>query len=300
MSEHSIQEYITLINQLMECDESARHSLLQDHQTLLDSDLIGVIDKIVVTSQQQNNWELASYLHSLRRTIQREIDMQQEHLSENNRPCIANFLQALCHCEEGQEQAIYSRFQDCFIPENIAYLHDLRELFHNNGIHKLARKLGLILSQFNHDAIQRSQIETIPTIREQPVIPCEYYEAVDSSWEEEVAKLRQSISKLVQAINQQQPALQYLEILENAQSKNWLLSTHELGVLLGVKPHCAPSQKEYFKGGWKFIKMGKRGREILWQVKKLTPEEMTEEPNPSPQARKPNVDQYSIADPWSA
>jgi DNA-binding Lrp family transcriptional regulator len=58
------------------------------------------------------------------------------------------------------------------------------------------------------------------------------------------------------------------EYLDDAASRGWKLATSELAPLLGLKP-SAISGSPFERIGYRFIKVGKSGRESLWKVEKL-------------------------------
>ncbi|NEQ48100.1 MAG: hypothetical protein F6K00_33030 [Leptolyngbya sp. SIOISBB] len=64
--------------------------------------------------------------------------------------------------------------------------------------------------------------------------------------------------------------LWYLEVLEQACSQDWQLTTEEVEQLIGVKPHCHKDEMVCERGSWCFTKVGKLGGQIAWQVSKLS------------------------------
>jgi hypothetical protein len=60
-----------------------------------------------------------------------------------------------------------------------------------------------------------------------------------------------------------------MDILEKAEVAQWLLTTEEVEQLIGVKPQCHHDETSYQRGSWLFIKAGKIGSQIAWQVKKV-------------------------------
>ena len=64
--------------------------------------------------------------------------------------------------------------------------------------------------------------------------------------------------------------LWYLEVLEQACSQDWQLTTEEVEQLIGVKPHCHKEETVYERGNWCFTKVGKLGGQTAWQVSKVS------------------------------
>ncbi|WP_228041052.1 hypothetical protein [Nodosilinea sp. LEGE 07088] len=64
--------------------------------------------------------------------------------------------------------------------------------------------------------------------------------------------------------------LWYLEVLEQACTSGWQLTTEDVEQLIGVKPHCHKDETTYERGNWCFTKVGKLGGQTAWQVSKLS------------------------------
>ncbi|PAX56144.1 hypothetical protein CK510_10570 [Brunnivagina elsteri CCALA 953] len=59
-----------------------------------------------------------------------------------------------------------------------------------------------------------------------------------------------------------------MDILERAQSANWLLTSEEIEQLIGVKPKCEAGKEIFQRGCWIFTKVGKMGLQTAWKVSK--------------------------------
>ncbi|PSN17480.1 hypothetical protein C7271_17510 [filamentous cyanobacterium CCP5] len=62
--------------------------------------------------------------------------------------------------------------------------------------------------------------------------------------------------------------LWYLDVLEQACTRGWQLTTEEVEQLIGVKPHCEKGEMVYQRGSWRFTKVGRLGVQTAWQVSK--------------------------------
>ena len=60
--------------------------------------------------------------------------------------------------------------------------------------------------------------------------------------------------------------LWYMNVLENARTSNWLLTTAEVRELIGVKPKTKKGENTYQRGNWLFIKSGRIGNQTAWKV----------------------------------
>ena len=61
----------------------------------------------------------------------------------------------------------------------------------------------------------------------------------------------------------------YNHSLEQAQEKNWILSSKEVKQLIGIKPSCPKGENVFTRGCWAFTKAGKIGNQTGWRVKKI-------------------------------
>ena len=61
-----------------------------------------------------------------------------------------------------------------------------------------------------------------------------------------------------------------MEVLERAQSSNWLLTSEEIKQLIGVKPKCEAGKDSFQSGCWIFTKAGKMGLQTAWRISKYT------------------------------
>ncbi|NET54572.1 MAG: hypothetical protein F6K09_40100 [Merismopedia sp. SIO2A8] len=62
--------------------------------------------------------------------------------------------------------------------------------------------------------------------------------------------------------------LWYMDVLERACDRHWVLTTDEIEQLIGVKPKCHGTETTYQRGGWVFAKTGKLGSQTAWRVGK--------------------------------
>ena len=61
-------------------------------------------------------------------------------------------------------------------------------------------------------------------------------------------------------------ALKGLEQLAIASEKQWLLSSNQVKLLIGISP---PSKKSFTRGSFKFTSSGKIGRQKAWEIEKI-------------------------------
>jgi hypothetical protein len=62
--------------------------------------------------------------------------------------------------------------------------------------------------------------------------------------------------------------LWYMEVLEHAYTKDWVLTSTEIQQLIGVQPICPKGSESFQRGCWVFVKAGKLGTQTAWRVEK--------------------------------
>ncbi|MFM7470292.1 MAG: hypothetical protein ACKO5P_02110 [Nodosilinea sp.] len=81
-----------------------------------------------------------------------------------------------------------------------------------------------------------------------------------------------ALTRLNQTLQTQTPAnsnpLWYMEVLEQAFTGGWILTSEEVQQLIGVKPACTRGEDRFYRGCWVFVKAGKLGAQTAWQVQK--------------------------------
>ena len=79
-------------------------------------------------------------------------------------------------------------------------------------------------------------------------------------------RLHHTLSTRLQPFN----PLWYMEVLERAQTSDWVLTAAEVEQLIGVKPACPVGKESYHRGCWVFQKAGRIGTQTAWRVVKET------------------------------
>jgi hypothetical protein len=90
-------------------------------------------------------------------------------------------------------------------------------------------------------------------------------------WEESISALSKALHRIGSILKSRlQPynPLWYMEILERAQAAGWLLTSHEVEQLIGVKPRYGVGSQTFEWGSWVFEKSGRIGSQIAWKVRK--------------------------------
>ncbi len=104
--------------------------------------------------------------------------------------------------------------------------------------------------------------------------PAESAGSMNQAGQQAIAEGLNAIAQALQQLNQTLKAqgsthpVWYLEVLEQACTANWQLTTEEVEHLIGVKPKCHGGETVYQRGNWRFAKVGKLGGQTAWKVSK--------------------------------
>lgn len=71
--------------------------------------------------------------------------------------------------------------------------------------------------------------------------------------------------------------LWYMEVLERAYTRHWILTSTEIQTLIGVQPTCSKGSESFQRGCWLFVKAGKVGTQMGWRVQKEVQQEVQKE-----------------------
>lgn len=88
-----------------------------------------------------------------------------------------------------------------------------------------------------------------------------------SSGERTVEGSAATFLALAKFLQQRSPVDNYRD-LDEAIERRWLLTSHQVEQLLGVKPSPLPRQDFFDRACWRFRKAGKIGRETAWVVER--------------------------------
>ena len=86
------------------------------------------------------------------------------------------------------------------------------------------------------------------------------------------AIIQGTIIKTLSVINQQnnqiKTTLSDLETLQKVLDNNWLLTTNKIAEIIGLSPKTISKKKQYSYCGFIFRKIGKQGKQTLWEIEK--------------------------------
>ena len=78
----------------------------------------------------------------------------------------------------------------------------------------------------------------------------------------------QTLSVINQQNNQIKTTLSDLETLQKVLDNNWLLTTNKIAEIIGLSPKTISKKKQYSYCGFIFRKIGKQGKQTLWEIEK--------------------------------
>jgi hypothetical protein len=306
MNQQRLQAYLNLIQELLTCSEGEEWTLLQQHEELVNPELVQVMEQVASQLTTEGNREAAEFLHHWANQIKHILTQTTKPEGKDDRyQAYLNLIQALLDCPKGAEEGILAANQQLVNPTLIGLMKQLatqvaaegnRETAHylNNLAAQLSRTLMPAkvfktsptqelnrpkfdpneykqrLAQLQERLAQpQAESESIPTppVTAPPIPPAE--SAISPSFSEQLNAIAESLTKLEEMLaSRLQPPdpLWYMNILERAQTANWILTTEEVEQLIGVKPRCETGKDSYQRGCWTFLKVGKMGAQTGWRV----------------------------------
>lgn len=329
MTQYTVKDYVSLINKLLQCPKGEEWVLFNQHQDLVNHEMVQVLEQISQNFTRHGDPITAQFLHQWAGEIQQHLKQEAlQHSTPLDQDRYDELIQLLLDCPEGYESRILTQQKAMVDHKLLDRMRTVAQTMAINGELENAQYLIDLATQINqtfnavnlqnegmpdpninqpeksHD-LKRAVLNAKQSMAVESTDPLNYL-SPDSyaTTFPKLDALLQSLDQLATAIKKQTNSmskLSYLDILEKAHLHKWLLTTHELKAILGTKPHYSSSTLEYHHGGWRFVKCGKVGRNTLWQVFKLKPLEII----PSEQKSNSNSDSslpISImeADPWIA
>ena len=237
--------YVELIQALLNCPEGSEEEILAAHQELIGPELVKIMKQVASQMAAEGDEDTASFLDSLATDLNRAWLKSHEF-----KPTLKKEIAP-----------------DPWLEEDSA----------TQQPSKTATKSEPTEPETKSEIRPETEPETQPADLEAPTIE----EPVPSSPEPQIESDRQLVQQLkaiadslvkleTTLASRLQPTnpLWYMDVLEKAETANWILTTDEVEHLIGVKPQCHHDETSYQRGAWVFIKVGKIGAQTGWRVQK--------------------------------
>ena len=305
-----LNTYLHLIEALLQCAKGEEWLLLQQHEELIDAELLTVMEQVTEQLNTEGNAPAAKFLHYW--TVQLTHLLQQnttsETSAENRAQSYLKLIQTLLGCVKGDEVAILSQHPDLMDQGLVYTMNQVAAQLAAKGSQDTAIYLKHLAAEVNrvwlHPGEGRTKISSPPpnnnhinasldpevatANKRQPDLaaaPTTTSSPPNSQISELLANISSRLEKLEISINKHlipSNPLWYMSILEQVDAQGWIISSEEVEQLIGTKPHCAPDRNSFVRGCWKFVKAGKVGTHSSWRVIKeiaTLPRDRTPEPN---------------------
>jgi hypothetical protein len=250
--ENRTEAYLKLIQSLLECPKGGEYDILSQHAELVDPGLVQMMNQVAAQLAAKGNQDVAIYLKHLAADVNRNglhaAQGQPDTIPEPPAP---------------PPEAPYQNFEP--IPDPW------------QGELQLLPKPGQTAAEVDSDAKTNLE-ETFATPAS--ALPSETAIADISNAQiyavlEAIAQRLTNLEKGMTTQSTASDPLWYMQVLEQAHTLQWILSSEEIEHLLGVKPQCPPGESSFQRGCWKFMKEGKIGSQSGWLVKKQDPSALT-------------------------
>ncbi|WP_199331035.1 MULTISPECIES: hypothetical protein [unclassified Calothrix] len=276
MNEQRLCAYLNLIQAILNCANGQEGQVLAANQDLIDSRFINILKQVARQMAIKGAKNTAVYLSDLATQISRNLaqeadvikpDFEQE--LQIKYPGDGEQFQEVKHCEE-LLYALNNHQNSCQTlatatlnetPEN----HQLTNEPVETAINTITDTL-ITLPPLSTNDLNLQQVAEIPA-PSPDVIPSIHHltEVL-----QEISQSLNNLEKIWNASWQSSNPLWYMDVLERAQSANWLLTSEEIEKLIGVKPKCAVGKDSFQRGCWIFTKSGKMGLQTAWRISKYT------------------------------
>ncbi len=298
MDTQHLNTYLHLTEALLDCAKGEEWWLLQQHEDLIDAELLIVMAQTTERLNAEGNAPAAKFLHYW--TVQLTHLLQQntnEDPVESRADSYLKLIQTLLGCPKGDEVAILSQHPD-LVDEGLVYMmNQVAAQLAAKGSQDTAIYLKHLAAEVNrvgqHPDAGRTQIsaaqpnsdiDTPPSTKiaiannlhpngDRQLVTANLTPKSSPPPNSQIEKLLANISSRLEQmevlISKHSPPsnpLWYMPILAEVETQGWIISSEEVEQLIGTKPHCAPGHHSFVRGCWQFVKAGKVGTHSSWRV----------------------------------
>lgn len=247
--------YLKLVQTLLGCSKGDEVAILSQHPDLVDEGLVYTMNQVAAQLAAKGSQDTAIYLKHLAA----EVNRVGQHLSAGRT----------------QISAPQPNSHDAPPSTKIATANNL----HPNGDRQLVTANSTPKSSSppnSHDTGVATATKLHPdegrfffTEAMPPAAPTTSSPLPSSQIEKLLTNISSRLERLEASIGKHSPPsnpLWYMPILAEVETQGWIISSEEVEQLIGTKPHCAPGDRSFVRGCWKFIKAGKIGTHSSWRV----------------------------------
>lgn len=335
MDTQHLNAYVSLIEALLHCTKGEEWLLLQQHEDLIDAELLIVMAQFAERLNAEGNTAAAKFLHYW--TVQLNHLLEQNAIDQtpakSRSQSYLQLIETLLGCSKGDEVAILNQHPDLMDEGLIYTMNQVAAQLAAQGSQDIAIYLKHLAAEVNrvwvHPREGRTpssspspdgQIDTQPSVGV-ATAPKLYPDEDRSSFpaatptvaaaptvrsspppsnniEELLANISNRLEKLEVLLSKHPTPsnpLWYMPILEQVDTHAWIISSEEVEQLIGIKPHCAPGDNSFVRGCWKFVKAGKVGTHSSWRVSKQIPTPL-DDLTPEPEGTNLEPD---LSSPWT-
>jgi len=263
------QAYLELIKALLDCPKGSESELLTANQELIGPGLVHTMQQVAAEMATNGDQETAHYLQHWARELN-HLWLQQHNfqsiLKPNPEPQYLNRAPVATQFSPSPIQAPQSPAMAAQ-PSSPTPVEDKDDIWA-----ELTGEPSRPHSQPSPTPPQPpASIPSAPVPDSSPV-PSPFSSAPYEQLSRHLETIAEALTKLSEILTPpaQPPAnpLWYMEVLERAQTENWVLTSAEIQQLIGVQPTCPKGSDSFQRGCWIFEKAGKLGNQVGWRVKK--------------------------------
>lgn len=275
MDTRHLNAYVSLIEALLQSAKGEEWLLLQQHEELIDAELLTVMAQVAERLNAEGNTAAAKFLHywTLQLNHLLEQNATDQTPAKSRAQSYLQLIETLLGCSKGDEAAILSQHPDLMDEGLIYTMNQVAAQLAAQGSQDIAIYLKHLAAEVNRVWVHPGEARTP---RSSPP-PNSHIEELLENISSRIEKLEILLSKHSTPPN----PLWYMPILEQADTQAWIISSEEVEQLIGIKPHCASGDNSFVRGCWKFVKAGKIGTHSSWRVSKDIPtplDDLTPEP----------------------
>jgi hypothetical protein len=266
MDEQHLNTYLNFIEALLHCAKGEEWLLLQQHENLIGSELLTVMEQVSNQLNAEGNVSAAKFLHywAVQLTQLHHRATAEETPEESRSASYLQLIQTLLSCSKGDEVAILNQNLKLMDEGLVDMMSQVAAQLATQGNQNIAIYLKHLAAEVNRVWLTPStETNTTPSNLE------------NSHSNELLEQLSQRLEKLELLLGKQSMTppnpLWYMPILEEVDAHSWIISSEEVEQLIGIKPYCASGQNFFVRGCWKFVKVGKVGTHSSWRVIKEIP-----------------------------